>query len=380
MKKSVLMFSLLSGTVLMFPWLTIASGFPAHTHTYTPEPKPAFQFEQPDKAYKTASVCFLGVGDCDPNVGFDKGDDYKIDTEAQCKNEGFSKQNCNSVQTIDGVCPYNSAYGLGCKCVSNLISCPAGRVGVGEKLRRNVRFLRMRPRSGCLFGQRERYQRRMRRKISILRLQAGISIYFFQLFLSAFGIPGTAAADNIPTAFVRPELTKGRTAAPNTGPTVPANAKLNTTTTAETGLRQTVLTAASPIGAIVLPSAKPVMLTIAGTERRLSGLVRVTPVVLITPTALPKSVPGPANPGINKKEAPAKKHKPPTGCPSASKNFTNAKQFGLPIRKMPFRHITTAVENTSRENVANPTASNAVICNAAQTQKKSPGVSFSGDF
>ena len=38
MKKSVLMFSLLSGTVLMFPRLTIASGLPAHTHTYTPEP------------------------------------------------------------------------------------------------------------------------------------------------------------------------------------------------------------------------------------------------------------------------------------------------------------------------------------------------------
>ena len=130
MKKSVLMFSLLSGTALMFPRLTIASGFPAHTHT--PEPKPAFQFEQPDKAFKTASVCFLGVGDCDPNVSFGKGDDYKIDTEAQCKNEGFSKQNCNSVQTIDGVCPYNSAYGLGCKCVSNLISCPAGQVGIGD--------------------------------------------------------------------------------------------------------------------------------------------------------------------------------------------------------------------------------------------------------
>ena len=132
MKKSVLMFSLLSGTALMFPWLTIASGLPAHTHTYTPEPKPAFQFEQPDKAYKTAGICFLGVGDCDPNVSFGKGDDYKIDTEAQCKNEGFSKQNCNSVQTIDGVCPYNSAYGLGCKCVSNLVSCPAGQVGIGD--------------------------------------------------------------------------------------------------------------------------------------------------------------------------------------------------------------------------------------------------------
>ena len=41
MKKSVLMFSLLSGTALMFPRLTIASGLPALTHTYTPEPKPA---------------------------------------------------------------------------------------------------------------------------------------------------------------------------------------------------------------------------------------------------------------------------------------------------------------------------------------------------
>ena len=139
MKKSVLMFSLLSGTALMFPRLTIASGLPAHTLTYTPEPKPAFQFEQLDKAYKTAAVCFLGVGDCDPNVGFASSgsssggnDDYTVNTTSQCLNEGFSKQNCNSVQTIDGVCPYNSAYGLGCKCASNLVSCPAGQVGVGE--------------------------------------------------------------------------------------------------------------------------------------------------------------------------------------------------------------------------------------------------------
>ena len=133
------MFSLLSGTALMFPRLTIASGLPAHTLTYTPEPKSAFQFEQPDKAYKTAGICFLGVGDCDPNVGFASSgsssggnDDYTVNTTSQCLNEGFSKQNCNSVQTIDGVCPYNSAYGLGCKCASNLVSCPAGQVGVGE--------------------------------------------------------------------------------------------------------------------------------------------------------------------------------------------------------------------------------------------------------
>ena len=140
MKKSVLMFSLLSGTALMFPRLTIASGLPAHTLTYTPEPKPAFQFEQLDKAYKTAGVCFLGVGDCGGAAGYDSSssgagsanDDFYIDTTNQCLNEGFVRQNCNSVQTIDGVCPYNSAYGLGCKCLPDLISCPAGQVGVGE--------------------------------------------------------------------------------------------------------------------------------------------------------------------------------------------------------------------------------------------------------
>ncbi|HIV07760.1 MAG TPA: hypothetical protein IAD29_04875, partial [Candidatus Scatocola faecigallinarum] len=123
----------------MFPRLTIASGI-LSTHTGTPEPKPAFQFEQPDKAYKTAGICFLGVGDCGGAAGYDSSssgagsanDDFYIDTTNQCLNEGFVRQNCNSVQTIDGVCPYNSAYGLGCKCLPDLISCPAGQIGVGE--------------------------------------------------------------------------------------------------------------------------------------------------------------------------------------------------------------------------------------------------------
>ena len=134
MKKSVLMFSLLSGTALMFPKLTIASGLPALTHTYTPEPKPAFQFEQPDKAFKTAAVCFLGAENCgDAGFGSMGGDDgYKVDTVQQCKNEGYSKLNCNSVQTVDRVCPYNPAYGLGCKCAPDLVSCTEEQTGVGE--------------------------------------------------------------------------------------------------------------------------------------------------------------------------------------------------------------------------------------------------------
>ena len=132
MKKSVLMFSLLSGTALMFPRLTIASGLPALTHTYTPEPKPAFQFEQTDKAFKTAAVCFLGAENCG-DAGFGKDDeDYTIDTGQQCKNEGYTKLNCNSVQTVDGVCPYNPAYGKSCKCAPDLVSCTEEQTGVGE--------------------------------------------------------------------------------------------------------------------------------------------------------------------------------------------------------------------------------------------------------
>ena len=110
-----------------------------YTHTYTPVPEPASSFADMSRSYQTAGICFLGVGDCDPNVGFASSgsssggnDDYTVDTSNQCLNEGFVRQNCNSVQTIDGVCPYNSAYGLGCKCLPDLISCPAGQVGVGE--------------------------------------------------------------------------------------------------------------------------------------------------------------------------------------------------------------------------------------------------------
>ena len=111
-----------------------------YTHTNTPVPKPASSFADMSRSYKTAGVCFLGVGDCGGAAGYDSSssgtgsanDDFYIDTSNQCLNEGFVRQNCNSVQTIDGVCPYNAAYGLGCKCRPDLISCPAGQVGVGE--------------------------------------------------------------------------------------------------------------------------------------------------------------------------------------------------------------------------------------------------------
>ncbi len=105
MNKSVLFLSLLSGTALL-PGLVLASGFPTHTPKHTPKPEPV-SFIDMAHSYKTAAVCFLGYGDCDPDTGFGSGNaDYAIDTTIQCRNEGFSRQNCNSVQVIDGVCPY----------------------------------------------------------------------------------------------------------------------------------------------------------------------------------------------------------------------------------------------------------------------------------
>ena len=132
MKNSILFFSLFAG-MFLFPPNGVASY--KSTHTSTPKPEPAFQFEQTDKTYKTAAVCFLGVGDCDNEISYGKGgdgEDYTVDTAAQCKNEGFILNNCNSVQVPEGYCPYNKSYVTRCKCASNLVTCPAGQVGVGK--------------------------------------------------------------------------------------------------------------------------------------------------------------------------------------------------------------------------------------------------------
>ena len=94
-----------------------------YTHTHQLELKPASL----DNSYKTASVCFLGVGDCNGD-----GFDMSVDTAQQCLNEGFVKLNCSSVQQIENACPYNSAYGKSCICASDLITCPADKSGVGE--------------------------------------------------------------------------------------------------------------------------------------------------------------------------------------------------------------------------------------------------------
>ena len=119
--------NLLLSTValLVVPAVAFAApDFPSHIHTHTTpiELEPI----SPSSGLKLASVCFLGYGNCETK------EDFTIDTAAQCRNEGFIKNNCNSVQTPEAYCSYNSSYITRCKCVPNLISCPAGQVGVGD--------------------------------------------------------------------------------------------------------------------------------------------------------------------------------------------------------------------------------------------------------
>ena len=72
------------------------------------------------------------------------------------------------------------------------------------------------------------------------------------------------------------------------------------------------LTAVKSTGTIVRASARSLTVTTAGTERRQYPLVRVTPVVLITPIVRPKSAPGLAIPDIHNQEARALKTTPVT--------------------------------------------------------------------
>ena len=72
------------------------------------------------------------------------------------------------------------------------------------------------------------------------------------------------------------------------------------------------LTAVKSTGTIVRASARSLTATTAGTEQRQYPLVRVTPVVLITPIVRPKSAPGLAIPDIHNQEARALKTTPVT--------------------------------------------------------------------
>ena len=124
---------LLLSTVSLFVVPAVALATPdffSHTHTTPIELKPI----SPSLGTKLAGVCFLGFGDCgDGGFSSISGDDnYTLDTAQQCKDEGYAQQSCNSVQQLDSICPYNTAYAKGCKCMDNLVTCSEWQKGVGE--------------------------------------------------------------------------------------------------------------------------------------------------------------------------------------------------------------------------------------------------------
>ena len=83
--------------------------------------------------------------------------------------------------------------------------------------------------------------------------------------------------------------------AKNTGTTVLPNVKLPPPTTVSTVPPSASLISVKSTGTIVRASVRSLPEIIAGTERRQYPLVRVTPVVLITPIVRPKSAAGLAN-------------------------------------------------------------------------------------
>ena len=108
----------------------ISNFIDTHTYTSTPSTKPAVSFAQPDKAYKIAGVCFLGMGGCGDDGHFNKGSsggggsggdgDFEIDTDQQCQKEGYSITSCPAGSSATGICPYDDKYYSGYKTYEEL--------------------------------------------------------------------------------------------------------------------------------------------------------------------------------------------------------------------------------------------------------------------
>ena len=109
-------------SVVSLPWnanaLTVSdkpiSNFiNTHTYTSTPSTKPAVSFAQPDKAYKIAGVCFLGMGNCGDNIDFGKGEETF--TLPDCPTLGYSLTSCSPPTYPENFCPYDSTYFANCR-------------------------------------------------------------------------------------------------------------------------------------------------------------------------------------------------------------------------------------------------------------------------
>lgn len=125
MSKYNLSIYLVIGILLSIPVQAYSlTGFSGtlNAHTKSLELKPASL----SGSYNVASVCFLGVGDCSPEIDYGKsGDDYTVDTAKQCENEGFSNSCASGYRPeIGNDCPYDASYKKCCKSICPTNSSP----------------------------------------------------------------------------------------------------------------------------------------------------------------------------------------------------------------------------------------------------------------
>lgn len=103
-----------SGSANALPNFISQSAIDTHIPTATIELKPV-SFLDIDNSYQTAAVCFLGMGDCGNEGGFNKSnDDMGMDGNTLCLNEGFNISNCELPKYPDRQCPYNQHYYMAC--------------------------------------------------------------------------------------------------------------------------------------------------------------------------------------------------------------------------------------------------------------------------
>ena len=112
-------------SLLLIPAVALAEpDFFSHIHTTPIELKPI----STSLGTKLAGVCFMGQGSCGDDGFYSKGssgggsggDDFNIDTDKQCKNEGYTITSCPAGSAAVGVCPYDSGYYSGCKSYEEL--------------------------------------------------------------------------------------------------------------------------------------------------------------------------------------------------------------------------------------------------------------------
>ena len=67
-------------------------------------------------------------------VGPGDGDDYDLDNEERCRQEGYTQTSCPEGQEGSNFCPYDSSYFEKCvsSCPSNYVTCEVPYYGVGE--------------------------------------------------------------------------------------------------------------------------------------------------------------------------------------------------------------------------------------------------------